>query len=253
MKEYREFLKDYLWAEWEQDETDQKKGLPPPPIEKPCPENAVLIELVAPEDFTVGKMPLIEAIRSRRSRREFNQEPLTLEELSFLLWATQGTSKTGPGPRDILWRGSALLRTVPSGGARHPFETYLLVRRVESLAPGLYRYLPLEHKLLFLAEYASLEGKMSRAWGSRDMLTQCAVIFIWAAIPYRTEWRYTIVSSKIIAQDSGHVCQSLYLACESIGVGTCAVGAYDQAKLDALVGVDGEDEFVIYLAPVGKI
>jgi SagB-type dehydrogenase family enzyme len=80
-----------------------------------------------------------------------------------------------------------------------------------------------------------------------------AVTFVWTAIPYRTAWRYSILSPKIIAQDSGHVCQNLYLACEAIGAGTCAIGAYDQAKMDAALNLDGEREFTIYVAPVGKI
>lgn len=253
MKENREFMKNDLWSEWEHFETDQRKGLPPPPVEKPYPQDAVLCDLVPPEKFTVGQMPLIDAIRSRRSRRQYSQQPLSLEELSFLLWATQGASKTGSGPQDVLWRGTALMRTVPSGGARHPFETYLLIRRVEGLAPGLYRYLPLEHKLLFMEAYDALKGRMDFAWGDDHMFNRCAVVFIWTAIPYRTEWRYADVSPKIIVQDSGHVCQNLYLACEAIGAGTCAVGAYFQKPMDALVGVDGEEEFVIYMAPVGKV
>jgi SagB-type dehydrogenase family enzyme len=85
------------------------------------------------------------------------------------------------------------------------------------------------------------------------MLKRSAVVFLWTAIPYRTEWRYTIVAPKLIAQESGHICQNLYLACEAIGAGTCAVGAYDQKKMDELLGVDGEDEFTIYVAPVGKV
>jgi SagB-type dehydrogenase family enzyme len=79
-----------------------------------------------------------------------------------------------------------------------------------------------------------------------------AVTFIWTVIPYRTEWRYSILSPKIIAQDSGHVCQNLYLACEAIGAGTCAIGAYDQDKMDRAIRVDGKEEFAIYVAPVGK-
>jgi SagB-type dehydrogenase family enzyme len=79
-----------------------------------------------------------------------------------------------------------------------------------------------------------------------------AVTFIWTTIPYRTEWRYSMVSAKIIAQDSGHLCQNLYLACEAIGAGTCAIGAYDQKKMDRVLKVDGKDEFAIYVAPVGK-
>jgi hypothetical protein len=136
----RQFLKADLWEEWETLERDQGQGVPPPLPQKPYPEDATLFDLVAPEDLTVGKMPLIEAIGRRRSRRKFTPEPLTLEELSFLLWATQGVSKVY---RDNM----ATLRTVPSGGARHSLETYLFVNRVNGLEPGLYRYLPIEHKL----------------------------------------------------------------------------------------------------------
>ena len=84
---------------------------------------------------------------------------------------------------------------------------------------------------------------------SRNM----AALFVWAVIPERTEWRYSFVSHKMIAQEAGHICQNLYLACESIGAGTCAVGAYDQADMDGLLSVDGDDELAVYVAPVGKV
>jgi SagB-type dehydrogenase family enzyme len=80
-----------------------------------------------------------------------------------------------------------------------------------------------------------------------------AVTFVWTAIPYRMEWRYDIAAHKVIAIDVGHVCQNLYLSCEAINAGTCAVAAYDQALMDRLLKVDGTDEFVIYMAPVGKV
>jgi SagB-type dehydrogenase family enzyme len=67
------------------------------------------------------------------------------------------------------------------------------------------------------------------------------------------EWRYDVAAHKVIALDAGHVCQNLYLACEAINAGTCAIAAYDQQALDALLGVDGTEEFTIYLAPVGKV
>jgi SagB-type dehydrogenase family enzyme len=66
------------------------------------------------------------------------------------------------------------------------------------------------------------------------------------------EWRYDIAAHRVILLDAGHVCQNLYLASEAIGAGTCAVAAYDQVLIDGLLNLDGEDEFVIYLAPVGK-
>jgi len=244
IKEGRDWLKA---LGWELDlETDQRKGLPHPPLEKAPPEDAELVELIAPQELSLGTMPVREAIARRRSRRRFSPEPLTLEELSFLLWATQGV-------HEIIRDGIATRRTVPSAGARHPFETYLSVHRVEGLKIGLYRYLPLEHKLVFLREDSEIAGKIKEAAFGQKFVGEAAVVFIWAAVPYRTEWRYSILSHKVIAIDVGHVCQNLYLACESIGLGTCAVAAYRQKALDELLGVDGEEEFAIYLAPVGKI
>ena len=243
-------MKSDRWDEWRKLETDQKKGVPPPLPQKFYPEDAKLISLVFPEQLTIGKMPLIEAIRNRRSRRVFTDEPFTLEELSFLLWATQGISKITT--RDVSEDARARARTVPSGGARHPFETYLLVNRVTGLEPGLYRYLPLQNKLCLLSTDSKLVSKAHEA-NYEQYVENSAVTFIWTAIPYRTEWRYSILSPKIIAQDSGHLCQNLYLACEAIGAGTCAVGAYDQEKMDKVLGVDGKEEFTIYVAPAGKV
>jgi len=235
METYRKFLKSDRWEEWRRLETDQRKGVPPPRPQEPYPEDTILVDLVAPEDLTVGRMPLVEAIRRRRSRRQYTQEPLTLEELSFIAAA----------------KATSILRTVPSAGARHPFETYTLVNRVSGLEPGLYRYLPMEHRLVFLYAGTELIEKVADAF--MRWVQKSAVVFVWTAVPYRTEWRYTIVSHKMIAQESGHVCQNLYLASEAIGAGACAVGAYDQEKVDAILGVDGKDEFAIYVAPVGKV
>ena len=134
METYRKFLKTELWLEWKNSETDQKKKIPRPLPQKPYPKEAKLIELVSPRDFTVGKTMLIEAIRRRKSHRKFTAESLNLEELSFLLWATQGVRKVSDS-------GSATWRTVPSGGSLHPFETYLVLNRVTGVEAGLYRYL----------------------------------------------------------------------------------------------------------------
>jgi SagB-type dehydrogenase family enzyme len=79
----------------------------------------------------------------------------------------------------------------------------------------------------------------------------CAACFIWTAIPYRMEWRYTLQAKKDILIEAGHVCQNLYLACEAINAGTCGIAAYDQKKIDKLLDIDGKDEMTVYLAPVG--
>jgi SagB-type dehydrogenase family enzyme len=239
-----QFLRADLWEKWPQLQTDQKMGLAAPPIQKPCPTGHPRIKLTPPDQFKVGDVSLIQAIGQRRSHRIYTPDPLTIEELSFLLWATQYIQKT-------INQGVASLRCVPSGGARHPFETYLAVQRVHHLAPGLYRYLALEHQLAYLHPEDHLGHKLAAACA--DFGAQSAVTFAWTAIPYRTEWRYGPLAAKLIAQDSGHVCQNLYLACQAIQAGTCAVDSYNQDAMDALLGIDGVSEFTIYCAPVGKV
>jgi SagB-type dehydrogenase family enzyme len=205
-----------------------------------------LVDLVRPDHTNLGNMPLAKAIRQRESRRKYTSEALKLEELSFLLWATQGVKSVD---KNQVWT----IRTVPSGGARHPFETYLVVNRVEGLEPGVYRYLPIEHKLLLVNSNRPLPDKISEACWGQTFVGESAVVFVWAAIPYRTEWRYSVVGYKDIAVEAGHICQNLYLACEAIDTGACAILAYEQKGIDALIGVDGENEFTVYLAPVGKV
>lgn len=244
--ENRNFLKAHRWDSFDNMETDQRKKHPAPPVQKPYPNDAVLIDLLPPDILQVGNVPLIELIWGRMSHRKYTAEFLTLEELSFLLWATQGI-------REIPENRKYTLRTVPSGGARHSFETYLLIQRVQGLRSGLYRYLPIEHKLYFIQDEVDISEKISDGCRGQKFVGNAAVVFVWSTIPYRAEWRYGPIAHKMIAMDSGHVCQNLYLACGSIGTGTCAVDAYDQTKMDALIGLDGEDEFVVYVAPVGKV
>lgn len=232
------------WEDWRNTPTDQKKNLPHPLLEKPYSADARFIALVAAKDLTVGQIPLIEAINRRKSHRVFTAAPLSLEELSFLLWATQGV-------KEIVRDGVATRRTVPSGGARHALETYLCIERVEGVPPGLYRYLALEHKLCLVSTGADLYQQVNQA--TRNQNFGGAVIFIWTTIPYRMEWRYSFLSPKLIALDAGHVCQNLYLACQAIGCGNCALDAYDQDKMDAVLGVDGATEFAVYCSTVGKV
>ena len=244
MKALRRILRSQEWETFGKLGTDQQRGVPPPPITKPAPADAPLVDLVSPAQFTSGTMPLVQAIAKRRSRRAFKAAPLTLEELSFLLWSCQGVEKVANEIRAF--------RTVPSAGCRHPFETYVLVNRVEDVAPGLYRYLPIENKLCLISSDPGLAGAIHVA-SEEQYVLESAATFVWTVIPYRTEWRYMHHSHRVILMDIGHACQNLYLAAESIGCGTCALGAYDQAKMDAALGVDGEEEFAVYLAPVGRV
>jgi SagB-type dehydrogenase family enzyme len=165
-------------------------------------------------------------------------------ELSFLLWATQGI-------KHIAQNGTYFRKTVPSAGARHPFETYLAITKVDGITPGVYRFLASQNALLLVNLHENLPETISELTCGQSFCGNGCVFFIWTVIPYRTEWRYGSYAMKGILLDAGHVGQNLYLACESAGLGTCGIAAYIQEKSDRLIGVNGEDEFSIYMAPVG--
>jgi SagB-type dehydrogenase family enzyme len=244
--QYRYFLKDSVRLTINFYETDQSRGIMPPPIEKTFQKESRIINLIpAGEWKNIPPVDLVAAIRNRRSHRTFQPQPLNLEELSFLLWATQGIRKKVDD--------ATAYRTVPSAGCRHAFETYLCVLNVSGLESGIYRYLPLEHQLVFEHDTENLGENLIEAALGQPFFGKAPVTFIWTAIPYRMEWRYNIAAHKVIAIDAGHVCQNLYLACETIKAGTCAVAAYNQTLMDRLLKVDGNDEFAIYMAPVGKV
>ena len=241
------FLKDTIRMMMDFSTTPQNMGFAPPPLQKPIPAEASRIALPGPDQWSpaIGKVSVREAIASRVSHRQFRPASLTLEELAFLLWATQGLRKQ-PSP-------AVAYRTVPSAGCRHALETYLAVFRVSGLERGLYRYLPIDHGLVALPAPADLEAAVTRAALGQRFVSRGAVTFLWSTIPARMEWRYGEASYKVIALDAGHVAQNLYLSCAAVGAGTCAVAAYDQMAADALLGLDDGGEFTLYMAPVGKV
>jgi SagB-type dehydrogenase family enzyme len=247
MEQLRVVLKGFP-GDWRAD-GERSRQQPEPPAEKPVPADAKRIALVPPGDFKVGAMPLQQALATRRSVRSFSSAPLTLEELSFLLWAAQGVTAV---QEDDAGQVVERFRTAPSAGARYPLETYVAVNRVADVAPGLYRYRPSDHQLILVREDANLASALQSACYEQPFVGEAAAVFIWSAIPYRTEWKYVYLSHRMIAMEAGHACQNLYLAAQSCGAGACAVMAYHQPRVDELIGADGQDEFALYLACAGK-
>src|SRR6056297_1047422 len=241
-KNLRQFLKSTEWVRKEELETPKDKDEKRPDAVKPYNKDAKIISLPDIKDIEITEKSLKDLLNNRRSRRKYNNQSFSKEELAFLLWSTQGLSED-----------NIRLRTVPSGGAVHPFETYLYISRVQDMKKGLYRYLPDKHSLILLKEIENGKRDIIAAANGQKFVGEAAVVFLWTVIPKRGEWKYGILSHKLAALDAGHLCENLYLAVEDIKAGMCAVDAYDQKTADKFLKVDGESEFVIYMATVGKV
>ena len=222
--------------------TAQEEGKPQPPLFKAY--EGERIHLPKPESSTPS-ISLHDAITKRRSHRKFNRESLTLEHLSYALWATQGIM------RQIHDR--ATLRTVPSAGARHAFETWILVNHMETLKAGLYAYEPASHALVMLQASDTLGETLAAACLGQKMVAHASVSFFWIADIERMTYRYGERGFRYLCMDAGHVCQNLYLVAEALDLGTCAIGAYDDDAVNQALGLDAERECVLYIAPLGVI
>lgn len=238
------FMRETSYDTQDRSPSDQQKGLPQPPLEAPWDPSQPVLRLPDPASLSVPPMGLREAIEARRSVRSYSSEPMSLAELTWLLWVTQGVQER---------TAERTYRTVPSGGARHPFETYLIVRNVTGVQPGIWRYLALEHQLVAVnLAIPDLMKETVRACAGQAFVEQCAVLFAWVCVPYRVTWRYADRGYRDMHIDAGHVCQNLYLGAQPIGCGVCAMLAFgDQAFCD-LLGLNRKEQWVIYTAAVGK-
>ena len=239
----RELMKsDFANAEYE---SDQQKSIPQPPLTKPR-AGGDTVPLTKDFSKVIKETNYLNLLEERKSNRVYKDENITLEQLAFLLWSTQGV-------KSIRGKNYATIRPVPSAGARHAFETYIAVFKVDGLERGIYHYLPMEHAIEFITPVEDFNKAVSDSLCQQKWAADSAAVFYYSAVPYRSEWRYCTDAHKAMLIDSGHVVQNLYLSCHAIGCGTCAIAAFDQKSADELIGLDGNDEFVIYAAPVGVV
>lgn len=226
-------------------QTDQELKKPQPPLVK-APMGSDRTEL--PSDFSV--LPIdkdfLHIINSRKSSRIYTEEHMSLAELSYLLWCAQGV-------KSIRGKAYATLRTVPSGGARHPFECYLAVQNVDGLQPGFYHYLPIHHEIERLGTAEDLKSFVTASLCGQSWAGKANVVFYLSCVYYRAEWRYGIWAHAPILMDSGHVTENLYLAAASVGLGGCAVAAVDPDLANSHFGLDGVEECIFYAMPVGRV
>ncbi|RLC70773.1 MAG: nitroreductase [Chloroflexi bacterium] len=208
------------------------------PASEPSPSPQPSVEVRLPSPELKGKVSVEEALLKRRSVRDYRDEPLTLEEVSQLLWAAQGITD----PRGF--------RAAPSAGATYPLETYLVVGRVEGLAPGLYHYDPAKHRLVKLNDQ-DLRVELAAAALGQEWVKEAAVDIVFAAVYERTTQRYGNRGIRYVHMEVGHVGQNVYLEAVALGLGTVVIGAFYDDQVKKVLDLP-EDEHPLYIMPVGR-
>ncbi|HAZ32160.1 MAG TPA: nitroreductase [Dehalococcoidia bacterium] len=217
-------------------------GCPPPvpprdePMPPPVPPG---IKVRLPEPRYDSDVSIEETLLKRRSVRDYTGEPLTLQEVSQLLWAAQGITD----PRGF--------RTAPSAGATYPLETYLVVGDVEHLTPGVYRYDPQEHKLVKVLEGDRRAGLAAAALGQR-WVREGAINIVFTAIYERTTRRYGDRGIRYVHMEVGHAGQNVHLQAVALGLGTVVIGAFHDDQVKKILNLP-KGEHPLYIMPVGRI
>jgi SagB-type dehydrogenase family enzyme len=225
-------------------QSDQAMGVPPPALQSPYEEGLEEIKLTKIENLKMIEKDITHIINQRKSSRVYSENSLTLEELSYLLWCTQGVKK--------IISNISTKRTVPSAGSRHPLETYIAINKVGRLPVGLYRYIGLQHKLIKIQEDPKIMQKIVACCNSQKFIGKSALVFIWSTNIYRMKWRHGERSYRYVFLEAGHVCQNLYLSAAVVNCGVCAISVFIDDMLNKLLKIDGKKEFTIYAAAVGK-
>ncbi len=212
-------------------------------LQKPYAKDMQLIALPEPELLQDHYVNFLELVETRTTHRMYKDEPLDLKELSYLLWCTQGVK--------AVTQQQTTFRTVPSAGMRHALETYLFLKNVTGLKSGLYRFLAVEHALLFIKDVE--EKAFAELFFSKRSVALSAVTLLWTARSERMTQLCGKRGYRYLFLDAGHVCQNLYLAAQTLDIGVCPLGAFDDEKLNELLELDEDDEFTVYAAALGKI
>lgn len=195
-----------------------------------------------PEPERAGGTPIWEAVGRRRSVRDFRRSPIGAAGLSQLLWASQGVTEI---------MGDYALRSAPSAGALYPVETYIFVQMVEGIAPGIYHYGVRKHELELL-RMGDLREAVAEAALDQGFMADAAAVFAWTAVFARSKWKYKERAYRYVYLDAAHIAQNVALAAVALGLGSCQIAALYDDEVNALLGVDGRDESILYMTAVGR-
>ncbi len=233
----------YLYLQQSRLRRDIAKRQPPLVIEgtKPFKRYPSAERVLLPRRWDGGEENLWEVLQKRRSARKYLPDTISKVDLALLLWACQGvTAQAGP----------YYLRTAPSAGALYPLETYVYLDRVEGIPRGMFHFDVKGFQLETL--YAGTLGdEVAAAALGQAFFARAAVVFMWSAVMRRSMAKYGNRAMRYIFMEAGHVAQNLLLASQALGLSACPVGAFFDDEMDGLLGLDSEEETVIYLAAVG--
>ena len=180
-------------------------------------------------------------LQRRRSIRRFTRQQMDLGQLAYLLWASTGVQRIEAGHE---------FRTTPSAGALYPIETYLVVNNVDGLARGVYHY-SIRHHLLEEIRVGDYGRGIAAAALGQGMCAEAAVVFVWTAIFRRSKWKYDQRAYRYVYLDAGHIGHALALSAVALGLGCCQVAALFDDEVNDVLGVDGDEESVVYMSVVG--
>jgi SagB-type dehydrogenase family enzyme len=212
-------------------------------------KNPTMIKIIElPDPIYKSETSVEEALLNRRSIREFNTgTALNLEDISQILWSAYGISEPRSYPTFL--RGG--LRTAPSAGALYPLEFYLAAGRVEGLTPGIYKYISDGHSLELVAE-GDVRKDLASAALEQDFIADAPASIVISAIFSRTTQKYgNRGRERYVCMDLGHAAQNIYLQTYSLGIGTCAVGAFTDKMVSMVMMFDDREE-PLYIMPIGK-
>ncbi|MCE5250472.1 SagB/ThcOx family dehydrogenase [bacterium] len=191
-----------------------------------------------PQPRFSGAVSVEKALHERRSVREFKNDPLTLDEVSQLLWAAQGiTDDSGH-------------RTAPSGGALYPLELYVVAGNVTGLSAGIYRYNPRGHELVMVIK-GDKRGNLSSAALEQPSVKNAPAVFVFSVVYERITIKYGERGKRYAMIEVGHAGQNIYLEAGALGLGTVAVGAFRDEDVKKVLEM-ADDEQPLYLMPVGR-
>jgi SagB-type dehydrogenase family enzyme len=204
------------------------------------PNESMNEKIKLPEPKYNSDTSVEQALHERRSVREYRDEPLTLIEVSQLLWAAQGITDSRRG-----------YRTAPSAGALYPLDVYLVISDVEGVTNGIYKYKPHQHELVRIRS-GNVRNELTIAALGQTCVEESAMVIVFSAVYERTTQKYGNRGIRYAHMEAGHAAQNVFLQAVSLDLGLVVVGAFKDEEVRKILNMSDKEQ-PLYILPVGRI